>query len=133
MAKDKKMNTEYDFPVPYMGDVEKRQVPFQCPAKGVTETSYWRCVNDMFVTTNELVTWKENKPFKVGLEFVNMYSTGQSTKIFAVMKNAATDAQYNMRQDDFKRLLRNTPAIAGIFVGEWRFRKLGRYISVCEA
>ena len=126
-------NKEFNFLVPYYGDVEKSQVPWRCPKKAATEGEYCRLINDRFVTTPELITWEENKPFKVGLEFVSMYTTGRNGSIFAVLKNAATDAQYNMRQDDFLLLIRNTPAIAGIFVGAWRFRKLGQYISVCEA
>lgn len=118
MSKDK-TNKEYDFLVPHVGG--DGNVPFHCPAKDKTEER------------GRPIVWKANKSFKVGLEFVNMYSSQSSTNIFAVMRNAATDAKYKMREDDFKKLLKNTPAIAGIFVGEWRFRKKGRYISICEA
>jgi len=53
-------------------------------------------------------------------------SNGFAAQFFDV----ATDALYNMTHSDFEKLIVSLPAIDGVFVGEWKFRKFNRHITV---
>lgn len=128
MSKDDK-----DFLVPHV--VGKHGcVPRQCPAKTSTECDMaYPNKGYGYTRKTEPIEWKENKPFQAGLSLSHLYSSSQSTSCQAVLHNTETGYEYVMKEEDFVKLLKTLPAVAGVFVGEWIFRKSGRYISIAQA
>lgn len=123
-----------DFLVPHV--VGKHGcVPRQCPKKDseTCEMAYKRKGGYGYDRVIEQIEWKENKPFKAGLSLSHLYSSSQSTSCQAVLHNTETGNEYVMKEEDFVQLLKTLSAIAGVFVGEWIFRKSGRYISISQA
>lgn len=110
-------------------------VPRQCPAKDAVtcEVAYMTGLVHgyrQYTSKTETIEWLENRPFKAGLSLSHLYSTAQSSQCQAVLHNTETGYEYVMKEEDFVKLLKTLPAIAGVFVGEWVFRKSGRYISI---
>ena len=123
-----------DFLVPHVVD-RHGCVPRQCPKKD-SETCSMAFANKNgygYTTKTVKIEWKENKPFKAGLSLSHLYSSNQSSNCQAVLHNTETGSEYVMKEADFVQLLKTLPAIAGVFVGEWVFRKSGRYISITQA
>lgn len=109
-------------------------VPRQCPAKSsnVCDMAYPKKPYG-YTRKTEKIEWLENKPFKAGLSLSHLYSSAQGTTCQAVLHNTEKGYEYVMREKDFVHLLKTLPAISGVFVGEWVFRKNGRYISISQA
>jgi len=107
-------------------------VPRQCPEKGATSCNV-AVPNKPYQFESQNIEWLENKPFKAGLSSSHLYSSNQSNNCQAVLHDTEKGYEYVMREDDFVHLLKTLPAIAGVFVGEWIFRKSGRYISIAQA
>jgi len=110
-------------------------VPRQCPKKDseTCDMAHPNIGGYGYIRKSEPIEWKENKPFKAGLSLSHLYSSNQSTSCQAVLHDTENGYEYVMKEEDFVQLLKTLPAIAGVFVGEWVFRKSGRYLSVCLA
>lgn len=98
-------------------------VPHEAPKKGLTELG------------GKPILWKPNEPIKAALKFSHFYVSQTGGSMSAVLKNTADgyNRTYYCREKDFAKLLKVTPAIAGVFVTEWKFRRAGRFIFVLEA
>lgn len=118
------MNTkdpQLDILVPHLG--ANMNVPHKAPKKGLTELN------------GQPIMWKENKPFKAALRFSGFYVAKRSASMSAILKSTTGEYErtYYCKKQDFEKLLKSTPAIAGVFVTEWKFRRAGRFIFICEA
>lgn len=67
------------------------------------------------------ILWKENKSFEAAFEFINIWT--RQNEVYIRLKNTATGIVRCMLNDDFEKLIKSVPAVNGIFVGNWRFRK----------
>lgn len=110
---------ELNFLVPHVGKI--MEVPDSAPKKGLTELD------------GEPIFWEENIPRKAALKFIRVWTAGTSRSWGAIFENTATGHRYQMKGKDFNKLIVSTPAVAGVFVTEWKFRRCGRHIYICEA
>jgi len=114
-------NPQLDFLVPHIGKL--MNVPESAPRKGLTELN------------GTPIMWKSNDPIKAALRFVRFFVARTGGSMQAILKNTENglDRRYYCKCKDFEKLIKSTPAIAGVFVTEWRFRRSGRNIYILEA
>lgn len=115
------VDPQLDILVPHIG--VEMNVLHEAPRKGLTELN------------GEPIMWKPNKPIKAALKFVGFYVAERSSSMSAILQSTTDkfERKYFCRSTDFAKLLKTTPAIAGVFVTEWKFRRCGRHIFILEA
>lgn len=119
------------FLIPYKKD---GSVAWEYPSKGVNtycENYKYNPTTKQYDFETKEFEWKENKPFKAGLKFVTITRGASSVRF--VVENTETKARYQFRGIDFTQFMKKTTWIFGVCLGEWKFRKQGKYISIIPA
>lgn len=98
---------EFNFKVPHI--MHEGAIPNRSPR------SYEKMVNGL------PILWRENEPFKAAFKYIQIFTKTQVIQI--LFEDTGTGVERYMLEDDFGRLIKSVPAIDGVFVGQWRFRK----------
>lgn len=116
-------HTKNEFLVPWT----THGVPWEVQA-GCEEIDFFDYVNRKRLSDSP-VDWKENKPFKAGLELKRFVGSTDSTQV--IVQHTETGQFFYMRDQDFLQALKKSACTFGVLLGEWKFKKtVGRYYGL---